>query len=91
MAILSTEVSKTTVPFLGAEDVIDEVMTLLARLENDRQDTDVAFEREKDRVVRLADKVDAHCRRRITELPAVVQKGMPYDCLCISWMIHCSV
>lgn len=68
------EIPKTVVPFLGAEDVIDEVMTLLARLENDRQDTDVAYEREKERVVRLADKVDSHCRRRITELPAVVQK-----------------
>ena len=50
-------------------------MTLLARLENDRQETDTAHEREKERVVRLANKIDAHCQRRITELPAVVQKG----------------
>lgn len=66
--------SSKSVPFLGAEDVIDEVMTLLARLENDRQETDAAHEREKERVMRLASKIDSHCQRRITELPAVVQK-----------------
>ena len=56
--------------------MIDEIMTLLARLENNRQETEAAYEREKERVIRLANKIDSHCQRRITELPAVVQKGM---------------
>ena len=55
--------------------MIDEILTLLARLEDDRQETDIAYEREKERVIRLANKIDSHCQRRITELPAVVQKG----------------
>lgn len=65
----------TTVPYLGAEEAIEEVLTLLARLENDRQETENALQREKERVVRLGAKIDFHCRRRMKELPAVVQKG----------------
>ncbi|XP_052254970.1 coiled-coil domain-containing protein 178-like [Dreissena polymorpha] len=61
-------------PYLGAEEVIDEVMTLLARLENDRLETEKALERERDRVVRLASKIDYLCQRRLKELPEVVQK-----------------
>lgn len=72
--VLNTETPKS-IPYLGADDVIDEVVTLLARLENDRQETEIAHQREKERVVRLANKIDSHCQRRITELPAVVQKG----------------
>ena len=56
--------------------MVDEVMTLLARLENDRQETDAAHEREKERVMRLSNKINSLCQRRITELPTVVQKGM---------------
>ena len=58
-------------------------MTLLARLENDRQETDMAHEREKERVQRLANKIDSHCQRRITELPEVVQRGMTEGVLLI--------
>ncbi|XP_053395665.1 coiled-coil domain-containing protein 178-like [Mercenaria mercenaria] len=64
----------TSVPYLGAEQAIEEVMTLLARLENDRQETEKALEREKERVIRLGAKIDFHCHRRMKELPAVVQK-----------------
>lgn len=65
----------TIVPYLGAEEAIEEVLTLLARLENDRQETENALQREKERVVRLGAKIDSHCQRRMKELPAVVQKG----------------
>lgn len=64
----------TSAPYLGAEDVIEEVLTLLARLENDRQETEKALEREKERVIRLVAKIDFHCKRRMKELPSVVQK-----------------
>ena len=76
--------SSKSVPFLGAEDVVDEVMTLLARLENDRQETDAAHEREKERVMRLSNKINSLCQRRITELPTVVQKGMAVSKLFLS-------
>lgn len=61
-------------PFLGAEEVIEEVMTLLARLENDRQETEKAIEREGERVTKLTNKIDTLCRERMLTLPAMVQK-----------------
>lgn len=64
------------IPYLGAEEAVQEVMTLLARLENDRQETEKALEREKERVLRLGAKIDYHCQRRMKELPEVVQKGL---------------
>lgn len=63
------------IPYLGAEDVIEEVITLLARLENDRIETEKGLKNEKDRVVRLNNKIDNLCLRRMTELPAIVQRG----------------
>lgn len=64
------------IPYLGAEEAVQEVMTLLARLENDRQETEKSLEREKERVLRLGAKIDYHCQRRMKELPEVVQKGL---------------
>ncbi|XP_060608579.1 coiled-coil domain-containing protein 178-like [Ruditapes philippinarum] len=63
-----------SVPYLGAEQAVEEVLTLLARLENDRQETENALTREKERVIRLGAKIDFHCQRRMKELPVVVQK-----------------
>ena len=63
------------IPYLGAEDVIEEVITLLARLENDRLETQKNLTNEQDRVVRLNNKIDNLCWRRMTELPAIVQRG----------------
>ena len=80
--LLSEPTPNAPGPYLGAEDVIDEILTLLARLEDDRQETDIAYEREKERVIRLANKIDSHCQRRITELPAVVQKGIYHMTFC---------
>ena len=65
----------TTIPYLGAEDVIEEVMTLLARLENDRLETEEALVREKERVIRLGAKIDHFCTQRMVDLPAAVQRG----------------
>ena len=75
-------------PYLGAEEAIDEVLTLLARLENDRQETELALQREKDKVVRLNNKIDAHCTRRMQELPAVVQKGRVFK---LTYLQQCEI
>lgn len=63
------------IPYLGAEDVIEEVITLLARLENDRVETEKTLKNEQERVVRLNNKIDNLCLRRMTELPSIVQRG----------------
>jgi hypothetical protein len=79
MFLLPTETEQSEggldIPYLGAEDVIDEVITLLARLENDRIETEKTLKNEKERVVRLNNKIDNLCLRRMTELPAIVQRG----------------
>ena len=62
-------------PKLGAEEVIDEVVTLLGRLETDRQDTEGALEKEKQRVHWLQGRIDSLANRRLVELPKAVQKG----------------
>ncbi|XP_062617732.1 coiled-coil domain-containing protein 178-like [Saccostrea cucullata] len=62
------------IPYLGAEDVIEEVITLLARLENDKIETEKFLRNEEERVERLSNKIDNLCLRRMTELPAIVQR-----------------
>lgn len=71
-------------PYLGAEEAVEEVMTLLARLENDRQETEKKLDHEKERVLRLGAKIDYHCQRRMKELPEVVQKGRHFTGSCKS-------
>lgn len=61
------------VPYLGAEEVVDEVISLLARLENDRMEVINKLELENDKVVRLNRKIDRLCLKRMVEMPAVVQ------------------
>lgn len=71
----SVEMLDDELPKLGAEDVIDEVVTLLGRLESDRQDTESLLEKEKKRVVWLQGKIDTLAHKRLVELPKAVQKG----------------
>ena len=63
------------VPYLGAEEVIDEVMTLLGRLETDRQDTEAALKKEKERAKMLRIKIDNVSMKRMEEYPKAVQTG----------------
>ena len=74
--ITEESLSDDNLPYLGAEEAITEVTTLLARLENDRQETEKMLDHEKERVLRLGAKIDYHCQRRMKELPEVVQKGI---------------
>ncbi|XP_066272114.1 coiled-coil domain-containing protein 178-like [Branchiostoma lanceolatum] len=61
-------------PYLGAEEVIDEVMALLGRLEADRLDTENKLVEEKQKGKRLQAKIDMLSHRRMVELPLSVQR-----------------
>ncbi len=64
------------VPYLGAEEVLDEVLVLLAKLEADRQETIEATKREKARVTMLQQQIDALNMQRLKDLPEFVQRGI---------------
>jgi len=68
------ELDVEEVPYLGAQDVIDEVITLLARLENDRQEAQASFMKEIEKAQRLRNKIDDWQLKRMRELPALVQR-----------------
>ncbi|XP_071485691.1 coiled-coil domain-containing protein 178-like [Diadema antillarum] len=68
------DLEEEPVPHLGAEEVIDEVVTLLGRLETDRADTEGLFQKEKVRVEWLQGKIDRISQKRLYELPRVVQQ-----------------
>ncbi|KAJ8034089.1 hypothetical protein HOLleu_24515 [Holothuria leucospilota] len=70
----SIEILDEDLPKLGAEEVIDEVVTLLGRLETDRQDTEGTLEKEKQRVHWLQGRIDFLANKRLVELPRAVQK-----------------
>ncbi|XP_050402301.1 coiled-coil domain-containing protein 178 [Patella vulgata] len=65
---------EAALPYLGAEDVVEEIITLLARLEKDRQETEAEWKREKGKVSLLTQKIDGLCLKRLRELPAIVQR-----------------
>ncbi|XP_071807760.1 coiled-coil domain-containing protein 178-like [Asterias amurensis] len=62
------------IPHLGAEEIIDEVMILLGRLETDRYDAQSLYDKECKRVKWLQAKIDKLAARRMYELPREVQK-----------------
>ena len=61
---------------LGAGEVLDEVLRLLARLELDRQTTFEKITSEICRVAELQNRVDRLALARIITFPSVVQKGI---------------
>lgn len=63
------------IPFLGAQDVIDEVLTLLARLETERHEAHEKHLEEIERLEALKRKIDELELRKLRELPALVQRG----------------
>lgn len=63
------------VPFMGIEDVTEEVILLLARLETDRQETLKNLHKERERVKMLKSKINDLAEKRMKELPVAVQKG----------------
>ena len=79
-------------PYLGADDVIEEVVVILAKLEKDRLETRGSLQKERDRGKRLRSKIDRLAQDRLINLPKAVQKG---ECLLhVNFLIslfNCSV
>ena len=67
------------VPYLGAEEVIDEVLALLARLENDRRGARVNLEKETGRIKMLQGRIDQLAMTRMAEFPDAVQRGREFS------------
>jgi hypothetical protein len=65
------------IPYLGAEEVLDEVMTLLGKLETERIDCKTNHKQQKHIVENLGAKIDAYAEYRMNELPKAVQNGKP--------------
>ena len=75
LEIVGDGLASYTVPYLGAEEVLDEVITLLARLETERQETEEKIKEERRRVKVLAEKIDQLSQLALEELPMAVQRG----------------
>lgn len=63
-------------PHLGAGDVIDEVVALLAKLECERCEVLEALMRERRRSELLKVKISEFCKKRLVDLPKAVQAGV---------------
>ena len=57
-------------------DVVEEVIRLLARMEDDRLSTQEMLVNERHRVNKLRSLIDGLAFQRLTDLPSAVQKGM---------------
>lgn len=60
---------------LPGHEIVDEVLTLLGRLETDRVNTQQMLVKERERVQQLGKSIDQHACKRMHELPNAVQKG----------------
>lgn len=56
-------------------DVIEEVISLLGRMESDRLSTQDALVKERERVQKLRDEIDTQAYKRMHDLPLAVQRG----------------
>lgn len=64
------------IPYLGAQEVIEEVITLLAELETDRRETQERYIKETLRADWLQRKIDELQLHRLQKLPVLVQRGI---------------
>ncbi|KAK2574373.1 Coiled-coil domain-containing protein 178 [Acropora cervicornis] len=55
-------------------DVIEEVISLLGRMESDRVTTEETLAKEKERVQSLRDEIDSKAKKRLHDLPLAVQR-----------------
>ena len=55
--------------------MIEEVISLLGRMESDRLSTQDALVKERERVQKLRDEIDAQAYKRMHDLPLAVQRG----------------
>ena len=56
-------------------DLIEEVITLLGRMESDRLSTQDGLVKERERVQFLRNEIDAQAYKRMHDLPLAVQRG----------------
>ncbi|ELT93268.1 hypothetical protein CAPTEDRAFT_227270 [Capitella teleta] len=78
-------------PYLGIEDVTEEVILLLAKLESDRQETLNQLYSERDRVKMLKHKINSLAEQKLVELPVAVQKeheGCANDLIELNWHVN---
>ncbi|XP_064626138.1 coiled-coil domain-containing protein 178-like [Lineus longissimus] len=66
--------SELDIPYLGAEEVLDEVMTLLGKLETDRIESMTQYKQQIHLVRNLGARIDGIAEHRMNELPKAVQK-----------------
>ena len=66
---------------MSSYGIVEEVVTLLGRMESDRVLTSQALTNEKERVKFLEDEIDRHAYKRMHDLPLAVQIGQRHSCL----------
>ena len=66
---------------LGWYAILDEVLSLLSRMESDRLTTEQALAKERDRVLHLGNEIDRHAYKRMQDLPVAVQRGTYMCCV----------
>ena len=74
---VSTARTMKTSPTKGY-DIIEEVITLLGRMESDRLSTQEALAIEQQRVQSLRDEIDSKAYKRMHDLPLAVQRGLEF-------------
>lgn len=75
MSKVSTPKSATGEIVPKEYDVIEEVITLLGRMESDRLSTQDGLVKERERVQFLRNEIDAQAYKRMHDLPLAVQRG----------------
>ena len=75
-------------PHLGAGDVVDEVVALLAKLECERCEVLDALQRERQRSEVLKVRINEFCKKRLVDLPKAVQAG---QCCVLDYLFRVSI
>ena len=79
----TTSSAEPEIPYLGARDVLEEVVVLLAKLELDRQELISSLKEEKLKAKRLSDKIDELCLWKLRQIGYLSQKGNKKCTICI--------
>ena len=69
-------------------DIIEEVITLLGRMESDRLSTQDGLVNERERVQFLRNEIDDKAYKRMHDLPLAVQKGKRNTVVCEKNILH---
>ena len=62
-------------PYLGGDEVVEEVIALLAKLETDRQEVLESLKTQRLKSKQLKMKINEFCKQRLCDLPRAVQAG----------------